>query len=63
MVRVMDNDNQWSADSADCKKTITVAGKVLGVTVPPEAPKAGFSVLGLTALGVLGIIIRAALLL
>jgi hypothetical protein len=61
-VRVMDNDGVWSPIPENCKARIEVTGKVLGVT-PPVIPKAGFSVLGLGLVGILGVVIRVALLL
>jgi len=55
--RVRDDDNQWSDFTSDCEVRIETAGKpeVLGAEAPPSAPKAGWSVLGLIAVGILGV--------
>jgi len=62
-VRVKDNDGRWSDILENCKVQITVTGQVLGVTAPPVNPKTGFSVTSLGLLGILGVIISAAVLL
>lgn len=58
----MDNDGVWSPIPENCRVRIEVTGKILGVTPPPVIPRAGFSVLGLSLVGILGIIIRVGLL-